>query len=164
MRTDHLFEGAERLIKGIGKRRQADLRRATSASYYGVFHLVMQAFADEFVGATRRRSEAYALAYRRTEHRGLRTCCHELLKDPPFPKAPAPLGGLVASADLRDFARKTIALQDWRHAADYDPLARFDIVGVTGFLADGRAAAARFQQADAEARRTFLTLLAFPPR
>ena len=66
LNSDHLLDQAERLTTplGLGAPRQADLRRAISAAYYGVFHAVATEAADEFVGRTQRDSARYALVYR----------------------------------------------------------------------------------------------------
>jgi hypothetical protein len=72
LNPDHLFDQADRLIVSTaGPPRQVDLRRAISAAYYGVFHIVATAVADQFVGAGRRSTPEYALAYRRIDHKAL---------------------------------------------------------------------------------------------
>jgi hypothetical protein len=71
--AEHFFEQAERLIAPVrpGATRQVDLRRAISSAYYAVFHGVLAAAADEFVGRTKRAALEYSLAYRSIDHRTL---------------------------------------------------------------------------------------------
>jgi hypothetical protein len=74
---DHFFEQAKQLIKppAKGAPRQVDLRRAISAAYYGVFHFVLRAVADEFVGKGQQGSQAYVLAYRSLDHGKFNKLC-----------------------------------------------------------------------------------------
>jgi hypothetical protein len=67
-------------------------------------------------------------------------------------------------SDLQAFARAVAELQQRRHSADYDPLARFKISDARLAITTGRTALARFEAADASDRRMFLTLLVFNPR
>jgi hypothetical protein len=78
--AEHLLDQAEPLIApvGPGAPRQVDLRRAISSAYYAVFHAVLAAAADEFVGRARRAETAYGLVYRRIDHGALRELCAEL--------------------------------------------------------------------------------------
>src|ERR1700691_52999 len=78
LNPDHLFEQAEKLIEGPGRPRQVDLRRAISSAYYGLFHAILTAAADEVIGRTRRSSRNYSLAYRSVDHRALRALCAEV--------------------------------------------------------------------------------------
>ena len=66
LNPDHLLEQADRLMAstGRGAPRQADLRRAISNAYYGVFHAVVTEAADHFVGRTQRQTPTYGLVYR----------------------------------------------------------------------------------------------------
>src|SRR5947207_2881447 len=78
---EHLFEQADKLSSSAsGAPRQADLRRAISSAYYGIFHAVMTAAADQFVGVTKRSTSRYGLVYRSVDHAWLRTLCEEVKK------------------------------------------------------------------------------------
>jgi len=59
--VEHLLDQANRLIApaGRGAARQVDLRRAISNAYYAVFHGLLAAAADEFIGRARRHSADY---------------------------------------------------------------------------------------------------------
>jgi hypothetical protein len=65
LNPDHLFEQADKLIAPqIGRPRQADVRRAISSAYYGIFHAVATKAVDQVIGATNRDKAHYGLAYR----------------------------------------------------------------------------------------------------
>jgi len=81
LNPDHLFEQAEKLVAAqVGRPRQADIRRAISAAYYGIFHAVITKAVDQFVGVTNRDESRYGLAYRSIDHRWLRELCDEVQK------------------------------------------------------------------------------------
>jgi hypothetical protein len=60
-RFEDLFEQADVLLARGG---QADLRRAISAAYYGLFHFALTEAADMVVGKEHRSSARYSLVYR----------------------------------------------------------------------------------------------------
>lgn len=163
----HLFEQADRLTApqdGGGAPRQADLRRAISSAYYGVFHAILTEAADTFVGTTQRHSTRYELVYRSIDHRVLRNLCEVVLKDtlPDKFKKFEPRGGF--GTDLRALATAVVELQEKRIAADYDPQFRARRSDTVLTIATGRTAVTRFQNASAQRRKVFLTLAAFSPR
>jgi hypothetical protein len=62
LNPDHLFDQADRLIVSTaGPPRQVDLRRAISAAYYGVFHIVATAVADQL-----RQLQSLPLSFKRS--------------------------------------------------------------------------------------------------
>jgi hypothetical protein len=166
LNPDHLFEQASNLIasSATGRPRQVDLRRAISAAYYGVFHAVLTAAADQAVGSVRRASEHYGLVYRSVSHRGLRELCQEVQK--PVPSARyrryQPVGGF--SRNVRTFAAGLVQLQDARHSADYDPLVTLKRSDALFAVRLARRAVGRFKRASLRNWTVFLTLLLFPPR
>jgi hypothetical protein len=164
LNPDHLFEQADRLIVPVvtGRPRQADLRRAISSAYYGVFHSTLTATADEFVGAGQRATSQYVLVYRSVDHRALSDLCTKAKKLPPEWSRYAPPGGF--SPELRAFASAVIELQQKRHAADYDPSSRFKTSDASVAVGIARDALTRWRQAAVAERRAFLRLLIFKPR
>lgn len=164
LRPDHLFEQAEKLIRPRGALapRQVDVRRAVSSAYYGVFHHVLTAAADLYVGAARP-AKRYTLLYRSVDHRALRSLCEEAKKQTPSAKyrkyVPTGLG-----PNLQAFASALLELQEKRHDADYDPLIRMKASDARLVIATAKSAVRRFDKASAVNRRAFLTLLLFPPR
>jgi hypothetical protein len=120
LNPEHLFEQAEMLAARTptGAPRQADLRRAISTAYYGLFHAALTALADEFVGITNRNTDRYTLAYRSVEHRVLRDLCEGIRKATPRVRYSRhiPAGGFCSG--IAAFASAIIELQERRHDAD----------------------------------------------
>lgn len=164
--AEHLFEQAERLTlpSGRGAARQVDLRRAASSAYYGLFHAVMAAAADEFVGRSKRASMEYGLIYRSIDHRSLRELCAEVAK--PVRSARyrryEPEGGF--GPELKAFAVALGELQRGRYEADYDPTIRLKRSDALAAVLTARSACQRLRDTSPEVRRIFLALLLFPPR
>lgn len=140
------------------------MRRAISTAYYAVFHFILAATADEFVGVTKRKTARYALVYRSVDHRALRTLCDKARKQTLAPKYQkhVPRNGL--GANIQAFSDGLIELQQKRHSADYDPSFRVKTSDAKLAIATARSAISRFQRANDLRRRTFLTLLLFSPR
>jgi hypothetical protein len=163
---DHLFDQAEGLVKlsAAGPPRQADLRRAISTAYYGLFHATLRATADLFVGTSSRNSTNYALVYRSVDHKRLRDFCEDVLKQtmPKKYSAYVPRNGF--GPNIAAFAAAFIELQNKRVDADYNPLYRTTKSNARLLVRTARAAAIRFKKASSIRRRAFLTLLVFPPR
>jgi hypothetical protein len=162
----HLFDEAERLVvpPPAGAPSQVDLRRAISAAYYGVFHFCLGAAADEFIGVGQRATSRYALVYRSIDHRALKDVCSEAKKQaPPAKYAPYfPAGGF--DPNIQAFSTAAIELQEKRHMADYNPLTKFRTSDAKVAVGTARSAVGRFQGANIEHRKAFLTLLICPPR
>jgi uncharacterized protein (UPF0332 family) len=59
---------------------QADLRRAISSAYYGLFHFLLTAAADMLVGPDKRDTPYYGLVYRSIDHGQLRALSSRLSK------------------------------------------------------------------------------------
>lgn len=166
LRSDQLIDQAERLSMRppAGAPRQVDLRRAISAAYYAVFHATLTAAADSVIGATRRLSPEYGLAYRSLDHRALRSLCEDISRSSvPTKYGPyLPSGGF--GAEIVGFAAGAAELQERRHAADYDPTLRVKMSDARLAIQTARVAISRFSAAAPDQRRAFLSLLIFPPR
>lgn len=166
LNPEHLFEQAEKLIAppAAGPPRQVDLRRAISSAYYGVFHFILTAVADEFVGVTKKSSKRYALVYRSVDHRNLRELCLEAKKQ----QLPAKYQRYVPSngfgPNIQAFASALVELQEKRHAADYDASVRVRTSDAIVAITTARSAVGRYQRANDARRKAFLSLLSFPPR
>lgn len=166
LNPDHLFDQAEKLVAPppAGPPRQVDLRRAISAAYYAVFHFVLTAAADEFVGVTKKTTRRYTLVYRSIDHRALRDLCSEAKK----PQLTAKYGKYAPSngfgPNIQAFASAVLELQEKRHSADYDPSSRVKTSDVRLAIATARSAIRRFERASPGRRGAFLALLLFPPR
>jgi hypothetical protein len=162
LNPEHLLDQAARLAAAPpnGRPRQADLRRAISATYYAVFHAIVTDLADQLVGRDNR-DTPYSLLYRGVLHRDLSGLCKEIVKDNLTDKYKLyePEGGF--SPDLLAVANAFVSLQEKRHSADYDPLYRVRASETALTLEEGRAAVAHWRNVPNEQRRLFITLLAF---
>jgi uncharacterized protein (UPF0332 family) len=164
-KPEHLFEQAEQLTaRSHGRPRQVDTRRAISAAYYGIFHAVITAAVDEFIGGSNRTKSRYGLVYRSVSHAWLRELCKEVQK-PTLPqkfKPYEPADGF--GPNIVAFATALAELQEKRHAADYDPMIRVNGSDAIMAVATARAALKRFKRASSARRIAFLSLVLFPPR
>jgi uncharacterized protein (UPF0332 family) len=158
---EHLFQQAEGLVASEDAR-QVDIRRAFSAAYYAIFHAIVTAAADLFVGEENRANPRYGLAYRSVEHRGIRSLCDEIAKPTPGKKY-KPYGEFFGG-DLKAFAVEVTESQNKRYTADYDPMAHMTRTDAIASIRKARAALEKFRNLDAEQRAVFLSLLFFPPR
>jgi uncharacterized protein (UPF0332 family) len=119
---DDLLEQA-RVLARLDKRRpkQANLRRAVSAAYYALFHLLTNEGARKITPAGPQR--LLSQVSRAFEHATMRHVCKSLL---------APNSALVTAFhlrptdDLRAVAEAFNSLQDARHTADYDLSSNLD--------------------------------------
>lgn len=166
LNPEHLFDQARRLLKPTtaGAPRQVDLRRAISNAYYGVFHFILTAAADEFAGVTQRATAQYALVYRHIDHRSFRELCNEIRK-PSLPgkyAALAPKAGF--SQAMKGFSAVAVDLQLKRHLADYDPQSTYNPSDAAFAIDSAVTAIQSFKGAGREERKIFLSLLVFPPR
>jgi len=162
---DHLFEQAERLIAPqAGRPRQADVRRAISAAYYGIFHAAITEAVDQFVGAANRDKAQYGLAYRSASHSRLREVCGEVRKATPSSKYRPYVPSTGFGAHIVKFAEAVVELQEQRHAADYDIMVRMNRSDALLAVATARAAVAALRAADQAEQLAFLGLLMFSAR
>ncbi len=143
---------------------QVNLRRAMSSAYYAVFHELLAAVADQFVGAALRCSERYALVYRSINHGQIRELCEEVRKTAPSRKYRPFVPSAGVSQQLQDFGRDFVFLQEERHKADYDPRPRPATADVLAIIGRAEGALAAYRALARTERELFLTLLAFPPR
>ena len=169
LNPDHLVEQA-RILAGAGRKgqrgppRQVDLRRAVSSAYYAVFHALLTAAGDCFVGALHRGTPRYALVYRAINHGAARALCLEASRMRPSDKFRPFMPAAEFSHDLRSFALHFVRLQEERHGADYDPLPRLATAEVLASIGRAESALRMFRGVAVVERDLFLTLLAFPPR
>jgi hypothetical protein len=98
----------------------AQLRRAVSSAYYALFHRVVRAGAQRFMGPGTEARPGYNLIYRGFTHSRLKDVCKRLDITPLAPRMQEQLGRQSVGQDMRDFASGFVALQELRELADYD--------------------------------------------
>jgi uncharacterized protein (UPF0332 family) len=91
--------------------KQVDLRRAVSAAYYGLFHLLTTEAAQNWKHQTQR----YRFA-RIFDHGRMKTCSSRV-SSRPLPVDPVEI---PIATDLKFVAESFVKLQQARHTADYD--------------------------------------------
>jgi hypothetical protein len=163
---EHLLDQAELLIqqRRPGPPRQADIRRAISASYYALFHFVMTQAADMVVGSTKRREARYSVVYRSVDHSQLKSLCQGVRSARPDLRFAAMTPKQGFGDMMKHFAAVALELQEKRHAADYESDGLSRPSDALAAIAGARAALESYQAAPAEERLAFLTLLLFKRR
>lgn len=150
-----LIESANILVKSCrGKPSQVSLRRATSSAYYAMFHCLARNCADLLVGGTNaiRSKHAWRQTYRALEHAFAKNACKDGSIVTKFPKA------------IEDFANNFVAMQEKRHAADYDPSVKLTKSEVVTDIKTAREAIVEFQKVPIKDRRAFAAHVLFKKR
>ena len=143
----HLAAGA--IGSRRGRPRQAELRRAISATYYALFHALARCCADTLVGKTRslRSQPAWRQTYRALEHGHARNQCSNRSVLSEFP------------SQIQAFAQRFIDMQRQRHFADYDPEADLYRSEVIRAIDETERAITGLEDADIKHRRAFSVLV-----
>jgi hypothetical protein len=141
---------------------QVSLRRAISASYYGLFHQLLTDATDSLAGKTKRAEPAYGIVYRAFEHGRMRDRASRAINL--SPRTAARLGIIAFSDTLRNGAATFVALQAERHKADYDPHYRPSLETARAQIEAARNAIANFAAADKAEYQLFLIMLLFELR
>ncbi|VTU00681.1 Uncharacterized protein OS=Granulicella tundricola (strain ATCC BAA-1859 / DSM 23138 / MP5ACTX9) GN=AciX9_0251 PE=4 SV=1 [Gemmataceae bacterium] len=116
LHTD-LLKQAERLAGLEPKHpKQASLRRAISAAYYALFHMLIHEATTLLVSDP----ALLALVPRAFNHGEMRSGCEQFLDDKKLPKHLSSVIGAAIPGDLKVVATAFVLLQQRRHEADYD--------------------------------------------
>jgi hypothetical protein len=142
--------------------RQANLRRAVSAAYYSLFHLLLEECSQTLAG---NRIPGLAMRVSRSlSHTEMRKACLAMTAQP----LQQPLDALLAapvSHDLRLVAGRFVKLQELRHTADYDIATTITRAETLAHVDVTRAAFAAWRRIRATDEATiFLSALAFGAR
>lgn len=110
---DELLEHANLLseLNLPGDPKQVDVRRAVSAAYYALFHLLTAEAAQNWKHESQRNRFA-----RMFDHGRMKTCCSRV-SSRPLPSDPAEMR---IAKNLKLVADLFVELQQARHTADYD--------------------------------------------
>lgn len=137
----------------------AHMRRAASTAYYAVFHMLLRAAADRFMGAGQAAAPGYSLLYRGFSHGQMRRACEELQHSTLKERYKRALQRTAVSRDMQAFARSFPNLQDARHTADYDPAAQFSASDVAALIQEAENAIEAFDRAPPDEQADVLALL-----
>ena len=157
----HLVELAQTLVHAhkAGAPRQANLRRAVSTAYYGMFHALCGAVADMFVPANA--PDTRALFYRALDHGSLKKRCEDLGKSPLQRKQGQFFKMAAFCQDLRDFANDFVVLQEVRHLSDYDPDYKLTKAQAQQYVEDAKDAIVKLGAANDAEKSKFLAYMLF---
>ena len=149
----NLIDTARSLVSdGPGRPRQTDLRRAVSTTYYAAFHRLMQCCADRLVGTgPAEQTASWKRVYRALDHSRCTKVCNSADTH-------------ALSPMVRHLTNLLPDLKGRRHAADYDPAARFTKSSVLRDIEATEVAMASFDTAPAEDQRALAVLLLFRDR
>jgi hypothetical protein len=121
--ADDLLEQAKLLTTlDRGKPRQASLRRAESAAYYSLFHLLVADAAQRLVPHSQ--LELRNRVSRIFQHAEMKRVCKQFHQGATTPALHALLSGPI-STELQFAAEIFVAAQEARHSADYDIGSRY---------------------------------------
>lgn len=159
-----LLEQARHLARRDRRRpRQVNLRRAVSAAYYALFHLLTEAATRSICA---RRTESLEPVIRRTfEHRAMRRVCEQFARGTPPPHWDRATAAVPDT--LRRIARTFVDMQGNRHEADYDFSQKYTRSDVDNMIQQCEQALARWQKlrrADRPVTDSFLLALLFGGR
>jgi uncharacterized protein (UPF0332 family) len=131
-----LLEQARRLATlDIKKPKQASLRRAISAAYYAVFHLLVDEACRVQIGAQHNQAPFRQVLGRAYAHGVMKDACKSFgsgtLKKGVLKGLPT---GFTVPEAIRLLAATFVDLQDKRHLADYDLTERFERSSVLALL------------------------------
>jgi hypothetical protein len=104
---------------------QASLRRAVSAVYYALFHLLVDEATRLMLGSSRARRRLRHAIARGFQHREMAEACRSFGGGNLPPGIAGTVDPLPIPPDLGEVARVFRVLQDQRHLADYDLAFRF---------------------------------------
>lgn len=156
MNPRHLIRIARQLASGEvggnrGRPRQAELRRAVSATYYALFHALAHCCADWLAGSGRT-GASWIQTYRALEHGHARNQCNDQSAMSVFP------------AGIKDFGKIFVLMQRQRQQSDYSPIATFDRERVMQLITEAENAITALENAPTAGRRAFAIHVLFRRR
>lgn len=121
-----LLEQARHLARKEPRRpRQASLRRAVSAGYYALSHLLVDQSTRRMVGGGRDREALRHSLARAFAHTDMKQVCAGFASGQPPSAVRVALAGAPVPLSLQQVAQAFIDLQQARHDADYNLSKRF---------------------------------------
>ena len=139
-------------------------RRAVSTAYYAVFHTLLQAAADRFIGPPRSADASYKIIYRGFNHGRMRAVCEALAARQLSQALRLQLARTTASQAVRDFAALFVYLQNARNGADYDPAWDEQWSECIDLVDRAKAALALFSTITPNDKTDMLALMLIAPR
>ena len=124
LHDDLLGQARQLSVKEPKRPLQASLRRAVSASYYALFHLLVADATNRMFPGRDRVALRHCLA-RAFLHHNMKQIAQRFANDSISPKLAPGLNGQALQPELVAVAKAFVGLQQARHEADYDTARRF---------------------------------------
>jgi hypothetical protein len=159
---EDLLDQAVRLARlDVRRPKQANLRRAVSATYYAVFHLLVDEACRIQIGAQHNQAPFRQVLGRPFAHGVMKEACKSFgggtLKRGVAKGLPA---GMAIPREIRQLAETFVDLQEKRHLADYDLTERFKRSEVLALITEVGKRIANFRNlASSNEKRFFLACL-----
>jgi hypothetical protein len=154
---DDLLEQALKLATlDTKKPKQASLRRAISAAYYAVFHLLVDEACRVQIGAQHNQAPFRQVLGRAFTHGVMKEACKSFgggtLKKGVAKGLPV---SFTIPGEIREFADTFVELQGKRHLADYDLTERFKRSDVLTLIAEVRKQCENFGNLSPSSEKRF---------
>lgn len=154
-----LRQARELAGSGVGQPRHTNLRRATSAAYYALFHEMSLAVAGHLLPGSS--DDEKRRAARKVSHTSIKGAADWIAGDTPPKHLEVVVTRLRLNSDLTDVAQAFKELQEEREKADYDHEADLTRPGTHARIEQAnRAVTLLRQNPDSEEFRSFLGLVA----
>ncbi len=125
LHSDLLAQARHLARKEPKKPKQASLRRAVSAAYYAIFHMLVHEATRFMVSGARDRAALRRCLARAYAHRDMQRVAQQFADGGVSPKLLPGLNGLPLQPPLVALAETFVELQQARHEADYNIARRF---------------------------------------
>lgn len=152
--------------QGAGRPRPVWLRRAVSSAYYALYHRLTIGTAAHTLQTAGGEQDMLRMT-RAFGHRAMKESCEWVAGRRRPSKIPREVRGLVESlrhTPIEDLAASFCDLQEARHRADYDHLARFSKAETVSHIDEAENAIKALAEADEAARDSLFALLALGTR
>ncbi len=133
--------------------KEASLRRSISASYYALFHYLIEECTKLTVGTAHNRARLRHFAGRAFVHSKMKAVCEEFTKSTPKSELLKPFWNelqVPANAEVRTIAMNFVELQGLRHSADYELARHFSRKDATTAVAQAAESIDAWKQLKAQ--------------
>ena len=124
LHSDLLRQARQLAVKERRRPTQASLRRAVSASYYALFHLLVDETTRRMLSG-RNRGPLRDCVARAFRHSDMKRVAQQFSDNRVSPKLSPGLNGYPLQPEIIGVATTFVDLQEARHEADYDTARRF---------------------------------------
>jgi hypothetical protein len=156
MYRDLLAQAKNLATADVRKPKQANLRRAISAAYYGLFHFLVDQSCRTVMGTQQSQVAFRHVLARAFVHSDMRSACESFsggtLKQNVRKGLP---GSFAIPKEIKHIASTFVALQSKRHLSDYDLSERFSRSDVLNNVREAEIAIDQFSGLPSSDEKTF---------